>query len=137
MSRARLVLFLTLLLAVALFLSCGVSSPHRVLQTISISPAVGTAPMGIEQEVQFVATGTFSAPPVTVTPLPTVWVGNLPELPNHCYSDGCAGLNPNGLAICSGAFTATITASAPQDPNLPLGTDHVPMISARATLICN
>jgi len=61
--------FLLLLLVPFLTLSCGSS---RQLQSISISQRANG------EEIQFVATGTFSASPTTVTPLPVFWYVGLP-----------------------------------------------------------
>jgi hypothetical protein len=54
-------------------LSCGNSQRH--LQSISIAKSV-TGP-----QIQFVATGTFSAPPTAVTPLPVDWMLGIPAPP--------------------------------------------------------
>jgi len=48
-----------------LTLVCG--SSNRQLQSITINSAVSG------QRIQFTATGTFSAAPITVTPLPVSW----------------------------------------------------------------
>ena len=69
-----------LLSLVLLALSCG--SGGRQLQSISISQtAVGT-------QIHFVATGTFSKAPSTVTPLPVDWTMGLmaPPPPQYTYS---------------------------------------------------
>ncbi len=88
-------------------------------------------------EVKFVATGTFSAPPVTVTPLPVNWSGSWSGVPLWCTPEGCAGMNPTGVAVCfSTSSGVIITASAPSDPKLPLDAKNVPMVSGTATLNC-
>ncbi len=68
----RVSLALALLLAALFMLSCGGSS-NRVLESISVSPQAGNG------QAQFVATGTFSAPPVKVTPLPVNWCVQNPK----------------------------------------------------------
>ncbi len=69
---ARLVVSPILLFVGLIALSCGGgTNPNRMLESISISPAVANAQNG---QAQFVATGTFSAAPVTVTPLPVNWI---------------------------------------------------------------
>jgi hypothetical protein len=119
-------------------LSCGSSNSNRMLQSISISPSSVTAQNG---HAQFVATGTFTASPVKVTPLLVTWSGPalpLSSNPVACTVNGCPGIDSFGLATCGQSWsgTATITASAPRDPKQPLGTQNVPVVSATATLIC-
>ncbi len=64
---------LALLLAASLALSCGTSSnPNGQLQSITISPPAATAPT-VDGEVQFTATGHYSASPYTLTPQPATW----------------------------------------------------------------
>lgn len=138
MNRAHLWLSATLLLTAVVTISCGGgTAPNRMIESISISPAVTTAQNG---QAQFVATGTFSAPPVTVTPLLVSWSapGALAGPTVACSTNGCGGISAQGLAVCgqdaSGTFP--ITASAPSDPNAPLGTPTVPVVSGTATLTC-
>ncbi|MGH9617652.1 MAG: hypothetical protein ACRD28_13000 [Acidobacteriaceae bacterium] len=116
--------------------SCGTGSGSRTLLSISVSPAVATAPKG---PIQFIATGTFSSPPYTVAPLPALWTGSWTALPALCVGDACVGIDPNtGLALCGGVPPkVTITASAPSNPNLPLNSQNVPLVSGTATLNCN
>lgn len=133
---ARLVVVPILLFVGLTTLSCGGgSNPNRMLESISINPAVANAQNG---QGQFVATGAFSAPPVTVTRLPVNWIGPpLPLNPVACTPNSCPGINSQGLATCgliSGP--ATITASAPRDPQLPLYTQNVPTVTGTATLVC-
>lgn len=122
-------------LAVSLMLiSCGTSS-NRVLESISVSPQIGSG------QVQYVATGTFSAPPLTITPLPVNWCIKLAPLasPGVCGPPGSInpGVTSQGFATC-GASTlgATVTALAPADPKLPLNAQAVPMVSGSAVLDC-
>jgi hypothetical protein len=138
MNFPRLGISVTLLLFVAvLTISCGSgTNPNRMLESISISPAVAHAQNG---QAQFVATGMFSASPMTVTPLAVNWSG--PPLPLSgvaCTPNFCPGINSQGLATCGLTWsgTVTITASAPRDPKLPLDTQNVPMVSGTATLVC-
>jgi hypothetical protein len=134
---SRLISAPILLLVAVLTLSCGGgNNQNRMLELISVSPTVANAQNG---QAQFVATGTFSAPPVTVNPLPVNWIG--PPLPLNlavCAPDFCPGINSQGLATCGLSFsgTVTITASAPRDPKLPLYTQNVPMVTGTATLNC-
>lgn len=98
-----------------LSLSCGVSSSKsgRQLQSISISQVAAGA------KIQFVATGTFSAPPTTVSPLPSDWMVGIPAPPpeqwtytltSQPYAYDCT-LNPSQAG--------QVTAIAPTDPNAP------------------
>jgi hypothetical protein len=138
MNRARLVVSATLLLLTAVVtMSCGGgTNPNRMLESISISPAIAHAQ---NEQAQFVTTGTFSASPVTVTPLAVNWSGPpLPLNPVPCTPNGCPGIDSQGLATCGQTWsgTITVTASAPRDPKLPLYTQNVPMVSATAILDC-
>lgn len=136
MHRAGLAILLAVTAVIAL--SCGGTNSNRILQSIAISPSSVTAQNG---HAQFVTTGTFSASPVTVTPLPVNWSG--PALPMSsnpvaCTPNDCPGIDSQGLATCGQTWTGsfTITASAPRDPKLPLSTQNVPMVTATATLTC-
>ena len=58
---------------VFLSLNCGSSTP-RTLQSVSAAPAVADAMNFPNGQVQFVVTGTYNKPPLTVTPQPvTTW----------------------------------------------------------------
>jgi len=137
MNRAHLGLSATLLLTVVTISCGGGTNPDRMLESIAISPAVATVQ---NEKAQFVATGTFSASPLTVTPLAVNWGG--PVLPmsdvSACTPNGCPGIDAQGLATCGQTWTGTvkITATAPRDPKLPLYTQNVPMVSATASLVC-
>jgi len=131
--------FLTIFLFVCLMtLSCGggAMDPPRLLKAISITPAVGQAPDGTTQ-VQFVATGTFTEPPITVTPLAVSWnFANIPLV--ACSGNNCAQISSQGVAVCGnlapGSFQ--ITASAPADPKASLNDFSVIRVSASAALAC-
>jgi hypothetical protein len=125
----------------AIAISCGGmtnpgANPSRMLQSISIRPS--TVSTTADGQVQFIATGAFSAPPLMVSPLPVNWSGSWSVVPLYCFSTGCAGMNPDGMAVCFGDSPGvTITASAPSDPKLPLGTKNAPMVSGTAILNCD
>jgi hypothetical protein len=127
----------TLLLVALLTLSCGgTMDPPRMLKAITVSPAVAQAPNG-QTQVQFVATGTFTEPPITVTPLAVSW--NFANTPlTACSANNCAQITSHGLAMCGNlaAGSWTITASAPADPKVALNDFGVPRVSATATLAC-
>lgn len=120
-----------LLLSVFLTLSCGSSSPGRQLQSISISQAV------VGTQVQFVATGTFSAPPTTVTPLPADWMLGIPAPPpnqwtytltNQPYVYNCDNLNPLN--------PGQVTAIAPRDPNAPASGTTTKVVTGSVGFSC-
>jgi len=95
-------------LPVTLFaLSCG---SGRQLQSITITQTVNG------QQIQFVATGKFSATPTTVTPLPVEWTIGLmaPPPPTYSYT-----LSAEPYVFhCSGPGPfLPIGAYAPPDPN--------------------
>lgn len=87
-----------------LTLSCG-SSSNRHLQSITIDDNLEG------DQVSFVATGTYSAPPTTVTPLPVSWSYAPP---------------PGNYTLTTQPYTplcpspSSIVASAPMDPNAPI-----------------
>jgi hypothetical protein len=97
--------FILLLSAASLTLACGSSTSNsRQLQSITINDSI------IGDQVSFVATGTFSAPPTTVTPLPVSWSlapppGNY-TLTTQPFTPQCPDPSP-------------IVASAPVNPNAP------------------
>jgi len=70
---------IAVLLLAALTLSCGMG---RRLETISISQTVNG------EQITFVATGTFTSAPTTVTPLPVQWTIGLmaPRPPAYTYT---------------------------------------------------
>ena len=91
--------------------------------------------------LQYVATGTFSAPPLTVTPLPVNWCVKLAPLasPGVCGPPGNSdpGITSQGLATCgTSTLGATVTPLAPSDSKLPLNAQGVPMVSGSAALDC-
>ena len=128
MPRASVLL---LLAVAALTLSCG-SGGDRHLQSITLTQ---TAIQNGEAD-QFVATGTFSAPPITVTPLPVDWTNGLmaPPPPTFTYTlttqpyvVNCTVVGPEALPV---------VAFAPPDPNAPpSGTSKI-VVTAAATPAC-
>jgi hypothetical protein len=125
--------FIVLLFAAWLTLACGSSSSsNRQLQSITINSTVSG------QQVQFTATGTFSAPPTTVTPLPVGDWGIGPFAPppeNVQYTlttkpflFDCAGPGPY----------LPVSTLAPSDPNAPT-TGSLPfaeVVTATAPIPC-
>jgi hypothetical protein len=115
--------YLVLLSAASLTLACGSGSSNRQLQSITIENSL----MG--DQVSFVATGTFSAPPTTVSPLPVSWSYAPPPgnytLTTQPFTPQCPAPSP-------------IIASAPVDPNAPSNgsTSTVTMIMQSAPSPC-
>jgi hypothetical protein len=135
---ARLVSASILLLVGLLTLSCGggTMDPPRMLTAISVTPTVAQAPNG-ETQVQFIATGTFTEPPITVTPLAVSW--NFANTPlTACSANNCAQITSQGVAMCGNLATGSwsITASAPADPKASLNDFGVTRVSGNATLAC-
>lgn len=118
--------FLVVLTSVAcILLACG-SGSNRQLQSITINPAVNG------EQIQFTATGTFSAPPTTVTPLPVSWSYAPPppqyNLTTVPFSFDCAHPESPG----------PIVAMAPADPNAPSSgsMSATKMVSASGPIPC-
>jgi len=131
MSIARPASYLILSLVLACFaLSCGSSGRH--LQSITLTQTA----INNGQEDQFVATGTFSAPPITVTPLPVDWTNGLmaPPPPTYTYTlttqpyvVNCTTVGPEALPV---------VAFAPPDPNAPTSGTSKIVVTAAATPAC-
>lgn len=139
MRRIRRAGAFSLILCGLLAAGCG-GGGNRVLQSISISPNPAVTTSG---EVQLVATGTYSASPVTVTPMTVNWYGPaFPETtdnPVACAVGYCPTINASGMLACGSHYTGTftVTASAPVDPKEPLTAQNVPTVSGTATVSCN
>jgi len=124
---------LLLLVAVAVTLSCGsASGSGRQLQSITLTQTA----IDNGQEDQFVATGTFSAPPITVTPLPVDWTNGLmaPPPPTFTHSlstqpyvINCAVVGPEALPV---------VAFAPPDLNAPTSGTTKIVVTAAAMPAC-
>ena len=100
--RRSLAFFLTTF-PTALTLACG--SSHRQLQSITVA-ATGNG-------FALVATGTFSAPPTTVTPLPVFWTTMPPPAQYNLTTQPC--VVPTDVL----PPPATVIAMAPADPSAP------------------
>jgi hypothetical protein len=117
MERLRFTLsFLALVLLASLASSCGASSQDQdPLLSITLTPATADAQDYPNGEVQFTATGHYTNPPRTVTPLSAGW--------GTCYQDASTSeviITAPGVAKCaSGAVgTYTVWANDPPDPNV-------------------
>jgi hypothetical protein len=115
------------LLLAGLTFSCGMG---RKLETISISQTMNG------EQITFVASGTFTSAPTTVTPLAVQWTVGLmaPPPPTYSYTltsqpyvFNCTGVSGPQLPV--GAY-------APIDPNAPAsGSTKFPVI-AYASVNC-
>ena len=94
---------IAVLLLAVLTLSCGMG---RKLETITISQTVNG------EQITFVATGTFTSAPTTVTPLPVFWYVGPPPT-QYTLTIQPALCNITGLPMPLSLLTAT----APADPN--------------------
>ncbi len=125
--------FLALLSAASLTLACGSStSSSRQLQSITINSTVSG------QQVQFTATGTFSAPPTTVNPLPVSDWGIGPFAPPPENVQYTLTAQPF-VFDCSGPGPyLPVSTFAPSDPNAP-ATGSLPwakIVTATAPIPC-
>jgi len=115
--------------ATLLTLSCGSGGRH--LQSITVSQTVSG------QQIQFVATGTFSAPPTTVTPLPVDWMLGIAAPPpkqwtytltDQPYVYDCANVNPVNPGL--------VTAFAPSDPKAPASGTTTKVVIGSLAVTC-
>jgi len=88
---------------------CG-SSSSRQLQSINISPTTASG------QAQFVATGQYNQAPLSMSPLPAMWVIYLPG------GETGATITQDGVAQCEpgASKTFSVLAYAPADPTAPI-----------------
>lgn len=111
----KLTRLLPLVLFVAgLTLGCG-SGGARHLQSITLTQTS----INNGQGAQFVATGTFSAPPTTVTPLPVDWTNQLMAPPPPIYNYTLTTQPYVVNCTTAGPQAVQVLAFAPPDPNAP------------------
>ena len=117
-----------LLLASLSILGCG-SNSSRQLRSITIVRTVSG------EQVQFIATGTFSAAPTTVTPLPVDWtMGPMaPPPPRYTYT-----LTTQPFVFdCTASRPGTpVVAFAPPNPNAPNSGSVATVIQASTPIDC-
>lgn len=121
--RKSLVVFLPVF-ATAVTIACG-SGSNRQLQSIAVNTTSNSG------EITFIATGTYSAPPTTVSPLPVSW-----------GLDGGTGqytLTTQPFEIACNASGGPVEAIAPADPNAPSSGSiaSTKMVSASASDLCH
>jgi hypothetical protein len=98
--------FLLLVLAAAITLACGSpSSPERLLQSVTVSPATADAQSYPGGEVQFTATGYYNTRPSPVTPLATYW----PACYQGASTTGVLVDQDTGVAQCAAGSVGTYT----------------------------
>ena len=130
MKLARLLPLLILLLAIAWpILGCG---SGRHLQSITLTQTA----INNGQGVQFIATGTFSAPPTTVTPLPVDWTNGLmaPPPPTYSYTLTTQPYVVNCTVV--GPEVPQVVAFAPPNPNAPTSGTSKIVVTAAANATC-
>jgi len=132
MKLTRLLLLLILLLAMSwLMPACGGMGRH--LQSITLTQTT----INNGQEVQFVATGTFSAPPTTVTPLPVDWTNGLMAPPPQAYSYTLTTQPYVVNCTLAGPEALPVVAFAPPDPSAPVsGTSKIVVAAAAMPAAC-
>jgi hypothetical protein len=128
----RLCTLILLLLVTSLTLSCGsASDSNRELQSITIAQTTNG------KQIEFVATGHFSKPPVTVTSIPVEWSVQLMAPPPPQYT-----LTAQPFAFdCSVAERTSsgpipIVAYAPPNANAPLRGSWSGMVQASTVITC-
>ncbi len=124
-------ILLLLLVVASLIPSCG-SSSGRHLQSITLTQTA----INNGEDDQFIAIGTFSEPPTTVTPLPVDWTNGLMAPPppiydytltTQAYVVNCTTVGPDAL---------TVVAFAPPDPSAPTSGKSKIVVTAAAMPAC-
>lgn len=123
---------LLLLAALAVNFSCGSAGlgTGRQLQSITITQTTNG------QQIQFLATGTFSAPPTTVNPLPVAWTLGLmaPPPPTYTYTLTSQPYEVNCTTV--GPEDLPVVAFAPPNPSAPSSGSSKTVIQAAAQISC-
>lgn len=118
-----------LILPALLTMACG-SGSSRQLQSITITKTANG------QQIQFVATGTFSAPPTTVMPLPVDWTLGLMAPPPSIYEYTLTTQPYLYDCANAGAYNLPVVAFAPSDPNAPSSGTTTKVVVASGGLPC-
>ncbi len=124
-------LWVSFVLAVPAFLTlaCG-SGSGRQLQSITISKTTNG------QQIQFVATGTFSAAPTTVTPLAVDWTLGLMAPPPPSYNYTLTAQPYVYDCANTGVYNQPVVAFAPTNPNAPASGSTTKVVIANGGLPC-
>jgi hypothetical protein len=124
----RLCAFILLPLVTSLTLSCG---SGRQLQSITITQTSNG------QQIEFLATGHFSSPPVTVPSIPVEWSIQLmaPPPPQYTLTAQPFGFNC-GVAELTSPGPIPIVAYAPSNANAPLSGSWSGMVQASTLVTC-
>lgn len=120
-----------LILRACVPLACGGGS-GRQLQSITITQTANG------QQIQYVAAGTFSAPPTTVTPLPVDWTLGLmaPPPSTYTYTLTTQPYVYNCANAGSGSYNLPVVAFAPTDPSAPSSGTTTKVVTASGGLPC-
>ena len=114
----------------ALLAACGAGHPR--ITSIIVSPATATAVVNSNATVSFTATANFSNNT-------SRQLTQADGLTWKSSNNAIAGINGDGTATCIAVGTATITASAPSQLMVTVGTqftNNSPMVNGTATLNC-
>jgi len=109
MKNVRIVPLTVLAPLLLVFLPTACSNPamntsHELL-SVTISADTGTAHAAPNNQVQFVATGTYNTEPNRVTPLQATWGVT-------SYPQAIASTTQSGLATCASGVSGTTTIEA-------------------------
>jgi hypothetical protein len=107
--------FVVLVAVASLTLACG-SNPQRQIVSLSVSP------LSADGQTQFVAMGSYNAPPMTVTPLQANWAAETEQDGIPTGPTTAVSIDDNGLAQCSTGASGTFAIGAwvLVDPNSPV-----------------
>ena len=127
---ATLRILTSIVLTAALVIGCGAG--HPTIKSITVTPASATAPTSSQGQVGFSASGTFTN---NQSRLLTVGDG----LSWSSSNVAVVSISSLGLATCLLPGTVTITASAPANLQITVGTgvnNTASKISGTGTLTC-
>jgi hypothetical protein len=116
---------IALIFSACITLACGGSS--RQIQSITVGPASADAQDYPNGQVAFVATGSYNAAPMSVSPLPANWAAQSEQIVNGIETFGPANgavlIDGSGVAQCTAGTSGTYAVIAwdLQDPTLKAG----------------
>jgi hypothetical protein len=100
-------LLCALVTAAGISLACSSSHSSRMLQSVTISPAIADAQDYPEGQVPFSATGYFNMSPTQVSPFTATWGACQQQTPTTDVS-----VSASGVARCTEAASGTYTVWA-------------------------